>query len=99
MSKRSFAISLFTVISSLFIILLAFFGGNQSADASGKYTEKQYITYEIQEGDSLWSIAEAMCRDKGISCKEYIEEVRSINHLSTDLITEGNKLVLVQFHQ
>ena len=99
MTKRSFFISVLTIVLSLCVIIAAFFGGKMNANASGKYTEKQYISYEIQNGDTLWSIAENMCQNAGISSASYIKEIRKINHLTSDLITEGNKLVLIQYHE
>ena len=48
-----------------------------------------YYSYDIQYGDTLWSIAEDWKWD-GCSIRSYIEEVKQINHIldEDDLISD-----------
>ncbi len=58
---------------------------------------KCYKSIEIQPGDSLWSIAEENLDAHYTSTDEYIEEIRQINHLQSDLIHSGRYLTIVYY--
>lgn len=65
------------------------------ANASGKIPAyKYYTSYEIKEGDSLWSIAEQYIDEHYNSVNDYIKEVKSINGLTKDTIHAGCYLVI-----
>lgn len=53
---------------------------------------KYYCAIEIEEGDTLWFYAENYCPDGNY--KSYMEEVCNINHLTSDLLIEGQTLVI-----
>ncbi len=55
---------------------------------------KYYTEIEVEYGDSLWSIAHVYADSHYDSAGEYIREVKSINHLRSDIIKEGQKLVV-----
>ena len=55
---------------------------------------KYYREIEVQYGDSLWSIAEEYGGDHYKTSLEYIKEVKNINHMHTDVIKEGQKLIV-----
>ena len=48
----------------------------------------------IESGDTLWNIAERYYDSDIVSIPEYIEELRQINDLSTDMIRSGNYIVV-----
>ena len=55
---------------------------------------KYYTDIEVEYGDSLWSIAQEYCDSHYGSIFEYMNEVRSINHINGDIIKEGQLLVV-----
>ena len=60
---------------------------------------KYYKNVEIQNDDTLWDLAkENYCKNKQ-SIKEYMNEVKSINHLTDDSIVAGNYLVLPYYSE
>lgn len=54
---------------------------------------KFYTSVMIEEGDTLWSIAQEYC-DNAADINDYIEELRSINHIEESRIQEGNYLIV-----
>lgn len=60
--------------------------------------EKNVTSVYIEKGDSLWTIAERYYHKENQSIKSYIEEIRKCNHLSGDLIKEGQNLVIPYYH-
>lgn len=55
---------------------------------------KYYTSYEIREGDSLWSIAEEYRDAAAQSVRGYIDEVCAINHLSSEEIRAGETICI-----
>lgn len=56
--------------------------------------EKYVTSVYIEDGDSLWSIAERYFTEKNISMKEYINEIKECNHLSSNEIKKGQYLIV-----
>lgn len=80
------------------ILLLTIAGSSMLSKATGA-EEKTYYKYykqiEIQEGDTLWSIAGAyMDHGPYHDRKEYMEEVISINGLISTKIKTGQHLIV-----
>lgn len=48
----------------------------------------------IQDGDSLWSIAETYYTEECGDFREYISEIRRTNHLPNDDLTAGSYLLV-----
>lgn len=74
-------------------------GMKASAKAPAQ-TEKEYKYYtsiEIQEGDSLWSIAEKYCDDKHDNINEFIKRVQKMNNLSDSNIQCGTYLMIYYY--
>ncbi len=78
-------------------VVLTVVGGSRIylAQASDAYSASTcYTSVYVSSGDTLWSIADEYM-DTGWSDKEsYIEEVRSINHLTDDNIQAGAYIVV-----
>ena len=77
----------------------AVFGTSSLVDAhdnSGLESEskKCYKSIELQEGDTLWGIAELYMDDNYNSIDEYISELKEINNLDSDEIHEGHYLMV-----
>lgn len=63
-----------------------------AVDSIDDIVYKYYITMEIQPGDSLWSIAEEYKYNQ--DSKDYIKEVKHINHLYSNQIIAGQKITI-----
>lgn len=58
---------------------------------------KYYTSIEIKKGDSLWSIANSYMSEEYGSITEYINELKNINSLETDLINESGYLTVAYY--
>lgn len=78
------------------ILLLSFFtiGGMQLVKANeSTIYDKSFIAIEIEEGDTLTSIAKEYAISKA-DYRDYIMEVKSINNLKNDTIHTGCYLLV-----
>lgn len=95
MKKLFFFIAIAVMLSS------SFFGHNlMSAMAKEPATasyHKYYTSIEIQEGDSLWTIAEQYREHSGITTRDYVKELKCINRLGEDTIHAGNYLTVFYY--
>ncbi|AOC91227.1 cell division suppressor protein YneA [Bacillus amyloliquefaciens] len=87
MAKESIIfVGLFTVILSAAILLVSCAGNDQ--------TLSQYVKIKVQDGDTLWSLADHVAEKKNINKEEFIEWVTENNHLQTADIKPGDELIL-----
>lgn len=75
------------------------FGSSSLVDAHDNsqidaLSAKCYKSIELQEGDTLWGIAETYMDDTYESVDEYISELKRINNLESDEIHEGCYLMV-----
>ncbi len=94
MRSRTLIITAAILLSAVICILILSSGNSDlnRAEAS-TVQQKMYTSIEIQDGDTLWSLAETY----GQKYKDYsvfIDEVCSINKLSGDRITAGACLLI-----
>ena len=81
MAKESIIfVGLFTAILSAAILLVSCAGNDQSLS--------QYVKIKVQDGDTLWSLADHVAE------KKHIEWVTENNHLQTADIKPGDELIL-----
>jgi LysM domain. len=59
---------------------------------------KCYSSILIEDGDTLWSIAEEYKPSDSISTKSYIKEIKAINSLSSDTIHSGNYIIVYYYN-
>lgn len=64
------------------------------ASESGSYI---YTSIEVEEGDSLWSIAEDNINNYTGTLSQYVEEIACVNQLSDDTIEAGSTLIIPIF--
>lgn len=84
---------LFAGILVALIIGMISFSINASAEDSREiYT--YYTSYEVQAGDTLWTIADQFMGPDFTSKTDFIDNVKKMNHLSSDSITAGNYLII-----
>lgn len=55
---------------------------------------KYYKSITIEEGDTLWGIAEEYMTDDYESIREYVYALKKMNNLTTDEIKTGEKLII-----
>ena len=95
--KRVFKLSLFWIaVVCIASIALSMLPGNK-ADAQGEdqlVYYKYYDNVKIEKGDTLWGYAEKFRRPDGMSCSEYIRDVKRINHLHGDKLVVDETIVL-----
>ena len=58
---------------------------------------KYYKSITIEQGDSLWSIAEEYCTDAYEDTREYVDELKELNSLTSDIIHEGQHLLVAYY--
>lgn len=91
--NKTFGLQLAMVLSSVLVILLCILISIKT-DANISTGYKYYTTIQVEEGDSLWSIAETYYSPDYSDYNEYIAEVKSINNMNNDNIKKGSYLVI-----
>ena len=88
-------ISIATLIFSI-LIVFSIFGLDTNARSTSDMLEyKYFMNYELQRGDSLWSVASANYDDHYDSVEDYIEEICIINSVSCDTeLIAGSSLII-----
>lgn len=81
------------IFSVLIALIVVFSLGRNKAYGNSNYV-KQVISVEIEEGDTLWSIADHYYVPECGSIPAYIKEIKKTNHLTTDTIHAGCYLVI-----
>jgi len=89
MLKRLAALLAVVVIIGLFSLCVSVIAGEQDAYAS----TEGYQSVEVVSGDTLWTIA-ASHTAAGQDIREYISKMRTLNHLKSSVIYEGQVLLL-----
>ncbi|MBT2575176.1 cell division suppressor protein YneA [Bacillus sp. ISL-51] len=87
MAKESIIfVGLFTAILGAAILLVSCAGSDQGLS--------QYVKIKVQDGDTLWSLADHVAEKKKINKEDFIEWVTENNHLQTADIKPGDELIL-----
>ena len=89
MNKKILFIITFCVI---LIFSLNYKSISNAKDDTGIVYYKYFHNYTVQAGDTLWNLAKEYNNDDNY--KNYIKEVKSINHLNSDKIKSGEKIVI-----
>lgn len=66
----------------------------RKADAVSMPTYKYYTSVEVNQGDSLWSIAEDHMSSGYKDTADLVDEIASINHLHDDCLDVGQKIIV-----
>lgn len=91
--KRRLSICVIIAIS-LIILLGTSMGIFASSLDQGIVTHKYYKSVRIEEGDSLWKLADTYTKNTSIDKEEYINEICVLNNISKDDIKIGQYLVI-----
>ena len=90
------------LLAALFVITLGsvVFGTifSKAKNPTADITQyKYYKSITIESGDSLWSIAEEYCTDAYEDTREYVDELKELNSLTSDTIHEGQHLLVAYY--
>lgn len=88
--KRALSI----LIMAAFIILVWLIAIHPAAAGRNAKDENiQYISLQIEEGDTLWSIASAyLPANQGVF--HFMDQIRDVNHMHTDTIIASRYLII-----
>ena len=89
-AKTRLLLLIIVIMFCLFTCLFVFSSVSRAKDP----VDKQYISVEVCEGDSLWSICKEHYSPYNNNFDEYIAEVKSLNKLSSDEIHAGAYIVV-----
>lgn len=89
-------IALLPIVLVALLLIVHFTPQNAQADenASSEPTYKYYTSIQVESGDSLWKIARKYQTKEYSNIFSYISEIKEINHLSSDQVTEGMYLCI-----
>jgi len=85
-----------TIASFLMVSIITLNLNTVLAMESKKEISVQYISIEIDKGDTLWSIAKEY-KQMEQSTASYIAELKHINNFGDDDIYEGNYLIVADY--
>lgn len=87
------------VAALLCIIFSVVLSNSWNVEASNEIErEKQYITVEIEDGDTVWSVAEEYKTDDYNSTKDLVEEILEMNGLHENTVLKpGNKILVPNY--
>ena len=97
--RRKMKTSRHRLILSVVIVVFTAIGCLQFGQLSSEdpVSFKYYKSIEIEDGDTLWGIAEEYMGDDYDSVQEYIAELKDINQLVTDDIQSAKYLTVVYY--
>jgi hypothetical protein len=92
---RFFESNTSTAIILIIFLVISILALNYAFQSTLDRIEWQEKIYEVQEGDSLWSIASSCCPD-GVDRREWIDEVQALNDLPDSIIHPGQDLIVLE---
>lgn len=84
----------FIIIVTVVLVIICSTFISINAKGSDTTGSKYFTTIKIEDGDSLWSIANTYCSSGYNDYNEYIDEVKSINNMSDDVVKKGSYIVV-----
>ncbi len=86
---------LMLIAALIFSFIFAFiFFSNRAAAENSQAVYTYFTSYEIQSGDTLWTISDKFMTAENSDRKAFIKHIKELNHLSSDEITAGNYLII-----
>ena len=80
------------------LFLSVILGGKLFANVNAKDDfVKSYAQIMVEDGDSLWSIANRYTPE-GYDVKDYMDELKQLNHIENDVILAGYTLTVVLYN-
>lgn len=94
--KNIILLILSTVMLSSFVVFFASIS-IQASDREHQVSYKYFKSIYISQGDTLWSIAEENMDEHYSDTREYIDEVKMMNSLTSNQIVCGSYLIVPYF--
>lgn len=90
---------IFVFAAAVIIFLLGFFVGSKNmnevkAKDNKAPTHKYYTEVEVEDGDTLWAIADEYMTTEYEDKEEFIDEVCQMNHITGSMIRSGNTILI-----
>lgn len=87
-----------SIIGMIIVFAIVLTNVTNTKGANSKAHEyKYYISVQVEEGDTLWSIAEDYMTVEYDTIGDYISEVKRINNLGDDTIYAGNYIIVPHY--
>lgn len=87
------------VILMILAFCSGFFGHTllnaHAEEEDGMSLNRYYTSIQLQQGDSLWGIADRYFEGSGYTRKQYVEELKRMNGLQSEHIHSGQYLTIV----
>ena len=90
-TKKIFIIAGIILVTVLYILISH---KDSPATSASNASKKYYKCITIEEGDTLWDIANEYKTEEYASTQAYIDEVLAMNNLNTDVIVDGTNLLI-----
>ena len=90
-TKKIFIIAGIILVTVLYILISH---KDSPATSASNASKKYYKCITIEEGDTLWEIANEYKTEEYASTQDYIDEVLAMNNLNTDVIVDGTNLLI-----
>lgn len=87
------AVMFLTILATVFVIT-GCLKANQVKASSAKEENVYYKTIQVEEGDTLWTLADQYMGSNSFDRQQYIDEVKEMNHLTDDTIESGAYLMI-----
>lgn len=94
---KKIALILTIAIISIITLLISIFPKKIIVNAGDSSRTKTVTSILIKKGDSLWSIAGQYMTEEYSNRKEYIQEIKKCNGLTSDIIHEDQYLIIPHY--
>lgn len=95
LQKRAILISLVMIVSLIILLGSSIHALANSND--NRPVNKYYTSITVENGDTLWDIADEYISGYDIDKNDYIAEVSALNNLSKDEIHAGQSIVVAYY--
>jgi len=98
--RRKIVVTILTVLIVLGFALSYNVLVTQATSEIEDISYKYFTSIEVASGDTLWTIAQEYSDTENYdSIDEYIEEVKNMNHMSSDTLMAGQFLIVPYYSQ
>lgn len=89
------------------LMVAAFFSGFFGHTLLNAHAEEErttarnpyYTSVQLKQGDSLWNVARTYSKDSGYTVREYVDELKRMNHLNSEQVHAGEFLTVVYYEK
>ena len=85
------------IMAALFLLVLFVLPERTAAAGNAAHVTYTITSVQIEEGDSLWSLATEYYTAEFSSVADYMSEIKRLNGLSSDMLYAGNYILIPQY--